>query len=204
MMNKTLSVCITGSIGCGKSLMGKVFTHLGIPVFCADDEAKALYKQPEIQESVKEMFGETIFKDNVLQAKILSEIVFNDKNKLKQLNSFLHPKVQQQYKDFLSYYTKKEKPYVIMESAIVFEIEWENLFDKIICVDTPQELTILRAMERDKVSREQILQRLSNQKPMEYKRSHSDYIINNDNVELVLPQILKIDQELKTISYNKQ
>ena len=87
-----------------------------------------------------------------------------------------------------------------MESAIIFESKWEKYFDKLICINTPQNLVIQRAMQRDNASKQEIMQRINNQLSVEYKISNSDYVILNDDLALVLPQVINIDKQLKTLS----
>ena len=190
---KTLSIGLTGGIGCGKTLIAKVFSHLNVPIFNADNEAKLLYQDDEIKEQLKTMFSEDIFVGDVLNTKKLSE-------KLQQLSDFIHPLVQKRYQSFLNKNTVLNVPYVIMESAIIFESKWEKYFDKLICINTPQNLVIQRAMQRDNASKQEIMQRINNQLSVEYKISNSDYVILNDDLALVLPQVINIDKQLKTLS----
>lgn len=197
---KTLSIGLTGGIGCGKTLIAKVFSHLNVPIFNADNEAKLLYQDDEIKEQLKTMFSEDIFIADVLNTKKLSQIVFSNKEKLQQLSDFIHPLVQKRYQSFLNKNTVLNVPYVIMESAIIFESKWEKYFDKLICINTPQNLVIQRAMQRDNASKQEIMQRINNQLSVEYKISNSNYVILNDDLALVLPQVINIDKQLKTLS----
>lgn len=197
---KTLSIGLTGGIGCGKTLIAKVFSHLNVPIFNADNEAKLLYQDDEIKEQLKTMFSEDIFVGDVLNTKKLSQIVFSNKEKLQQLSDFIHPLVQKRYQSFLNKNTVLNVPYVIMESAIIFESKWEKYFDKLICINTPQNLVIQRAMQRDNASKQEIMQRINNQLSVEYKISNSNYVILNDDLALVLPQVINIDKQLKTLS----
>ena len=197
---KTLSIGLTGGIGCGKTLIAKVFSHLNVPIFNADNEAKLLYQEDEIKEQLKTMFSEDIFVGDVLNTKKLSQIVFSNKEKLQQLSDFIHPLVQKRYQSFLNKNTVLNVPYVIMESAIIFESKWEKYFDKLICINTPQNLVIQRAMQRDNASKQEIMQRINNQLSVEYKISNSNYVILNDDLALVLPQVINIDKQLKTLS----
>lgn len=197
---KTLSIGLTGGIGCGKTLIAKVFSHFNVPIFNADNEAKLLYQDDEIKEQLKTMFSEDIFIGDVLNTKKLSQIVFSNKEKLQQLSDFIHPLVQKRYQSFLNKNTVLNVPYVIMESAIIFESKWEKYFDKLICINTPQNLVIQRAMQRDNASKQEIMQRINNQLSVEYKISNSNYVILNDDLALVLPQVINIDKQLKTLS----
>ncbi len=194
---KTLSIGLTGSIGSGKTFISKVFSQMGIPVFNADKEAKKLYMIPQVQADLERMFSQKLFHKNILDKDKLSQIIFNDKNKLIQLNNYIHPLVKQEYEKFVCYNTTLHFPYVVTESAIIFESKWQNLFDKIICIDTPIELIIERTIKRDNSTKETVLKKLANQLPIKDKISLSDYRIINDNLALVLPQIIEIDKNIK-------
>ncbi|MBQ9311865.1 MAG: dephospho-CoA kinase [Bacteroidales bacterium] len=197
---KTLSIALTGGIGCGKTLISQVFSHLQVPVFNSDKVAKELYLRKDVLKDMQTLFGTEIVAEGVLDRGKLSEIVFNNREKLEQLNSYIHPKVEEEYMVWLKWQTEQNVPYVIMESAIIFEINWEKKFDKVICINTPERLVIQRTMLRDNATKQQIEKRMLNQISTKEKIEKSDYIVNNDDVQLVIPQILKIDNELKNLS----
>lgn len=197
---KTLSIGLTSGIGCGKTLISNVFSHLGVPVFNTDERAKDLYNREDVLKDMQAMFGTEIVENNKLNKQKLANIVFNNKEKLRQLNSYIHPKVKQEYKEWMSCQSRFCIPYVIMESALIFETNWQKMFDKIICINTPSNLAIERTIIRDNTTKEQVLERIKNQLPLEQKIAESDYIINNDNIQLVLPQIIKIDKQIRILS----
>lgn len=197
---KTLSIGLTSGIGCGKTLISKVFSHLNVPVFNTDERAKDLYNRKDVLKDMQAMFGTEIVENNKLNKQKLANIVFNQKEKLQQLNNYIHPKVKQEYEAWIDYYSKLYTPYVIMETALIFEAKWQEMFDKIICINTPSNLAIERTILRDKATKEQVLDRIKNQLSLEEKIVGSDYIINNDNIQLVLPQIMKIDKEIRILS----
>lgn len=194
---KTLSIGLTGGIGSSKTLIAEVFTQMGVPVFNADMEAKQLYNKPNIQKDMEAMFSQKLFDNNKLDKNKLAQIIFNNKKQLQKLNLYIHPLVENEYKNFLNFHTIKHCPYVIMESAIIFESGWQENFDKIICVNTPQELMIKRTMLRDNTDKEIVLRKIANQIPIKDKVYMSDYVINNDDLTLVLPQIIEIDKQIK-------
>ena len=109
---------LTAGIGCGKSLIARVFENLGISVFYSDKEAKRLYDNPLFLQEIVKRFGESVIENGEFQARRLADIVFNDKNKLQELNELIHPKV---FEIFDQWSEKQKSPYVIMESAILFE-----------------------------------------------------------------------------------
>ncbi|MFA6201105.1 MAG: dephospho-CoA kinase [Bacteroidales bacterium] len=187
------NIALTGSIGSGKTLVCSVFEHLNIPVFIADIQAKECYKDNLFLKEIAQEFGDVIIKDNVLDKKELSKIVFTDKEKLKKLNSMVHPKVLEK---FLQWRKFQSAPYVVFESAILFEISWEKKFDKVICINTPKDIAIERVMIRDNVSRQEVENRMNNQLSIEEKCKRSDFVIFHDNKTMLLPQILEIHKQL--------
>ena len=187
------SVGLTSGIGCGKTLIAKVFTIFGIPVFNSDIQAKELYKDSVFLQQIVHTFGNTIIENGKFIPQRLADIVFNDSQALKTLNALIHPKVLELYKLWQSQQTS---PYTILESAIIFESNWQNHFNKIINITSPLEIVIERVKHRDKISEEQILQRINNQLPTEEKEKLSDYNIFHDNKTMLLPQIIAIHNDI--------
>lgn len=190
------NIALTGCIGSGKSLVCNVFEHLGIPVFISDQRAKDCYKDSSFLQQIEQVFGDEVVKDDNLNKEILAQIVFSDKEKLEKLNSMIHPRV---FDFFLNWREKQTSPYVVVESAILFESGWEKSFDKVICINTPLEVAIQRVMFRDSVTRQQVISRMNNQMPLEEKIKQSDYIIFHDNKTMILPQILEIHKQILSI-----
>lgn len=187
------SVGLTSGIGCGKTLIAKVFTTFGIPVFNSDIQAKELYKDSVFLQQIVHTFGNTIIENGKFVPQRLADIVFNDSQALKTLNALIHPKVLERYKLWQS---KQTSPYTILESAIIFESNWQNHFNKIINITSPLEIVIERVKFRDKISEDQILQRINNQLPTEEKEKLSDYNIFHDNKTMLLPQIIAIHNDI--------
>ena len=187
------SVGLTSGIGCGKTLIAKVFTTFGIPVFNSDQQAKELYKDSVFLQQIVHTFGNTIIENGKFIPQRLADIVFNDRQALETLNALIHPKVLERYKLWQSQQTS---PYTILESAIIFESNWQNHFNKIINITSPLEIVIERVKLRDKISEDQILQRINNQLPVEEKEKLSDYNIFHDNKTMLLPQIIEIHNDI--------
>lgn len=187
------SVGLTSGIGCGKTLIAKVFTTFGIPVFNSDIQAKELYKDSVFLQQIVHTFGNTIIENGKFIPQRLADIVFNDRQALETLNALIHPKVLERYKLWQSQQTS---PYTILESAIIFESNWQNHFNKIINITSPLEIVIERVKLRDKISEDQILQRINNQLPVEEKEKLSDYNIFHDNKTMLLPQIIAIHNDI--------
>lgn len=191
-----IKVGLTGGIGAGKSMVCNIFSKLGIPVYVADTEAKLLMNtNPAIRQQLLALFGKNIYLENdVLDRKKLSEIIFNDKIALAKVNAIVHPIVR---KHFDKWADLQKSAYVIQEAAILFESGQNIHFDKIILLTAPYEVKIERVMKRDNVSREKVIERMNNQLTDEEKILKSDYIINNDNISMVLPQVLDINKKLQ-------
>lgn len=191
-----IKVGLTGGIGAGKSMVCNIFSKLGIPVYVADTEAKLLMNtNPAIRQQLLALFGKNIYLENdVLDRKKLSEIIFNDKIALAKVNAIVHPIVR---KHFDKWADLQKSAYVIQEAAILFESGQNAHFDKIILLTAPYEVKIERVMKRDNVSREKVIERMNNQLTDEEKILKSDFIINNDNISMVLPQVLDINKKLQ-------
>ena len=185
---------ITGGIGSGKTYVTEVFQSLGIPVFYADIHAKKLMISSEkLIKLLKEEFGNDIYENAELDTEKLASIVFSNSDRLQKLNSLVHPIVK---KEFNNWCKKQTSSYVIKEAAILFESKSHLGLDAIICVSAPLELRMKRLFKRDNSSEKEIKKRIENQISQEEKEKLSDYIIVNDEKELLLPKIIKIHKEL--------
>ncbi len=188
-------VGLTGGIGSGKTTVAKVFEILKVPVYYADKEAKRLMQEDEeLRTAIQKAFGENVYKNGVLDRKQLAGIVFNDSNALEKLNALVHPVVR---RDFSTWAEAQNSPYVIEESAILFETGLYKDFDEIISVICPKEERVERLLKRDKATKEQIEARMSAQIGDRERLEKSDYILQNGKDDLLLPQIIEIDKILR-------
>lgn len=190
-------VGLTGGIGSGKTTVAKMLaTFDNVVVYFADDEAKKLMNtSKQIKERLIEEFSEEVYNsEGLLNRPFLAGIVFSDKEKLKTLNSIVHPVVHQHLQDFLK--THKDKDYILYENAILFENGSSKLCDKIITVTAPEELRIDRVMKRDNVSYEEVKNRIKNQWTDEKKTIQSHYLVHNLNITVVNEQIKNIHNKL--------
>ncbi|TVQ88694.1 MAG: dephospho-CoA kinase [Bacteroidetes bacterium] len=194
-----LKVALTGNIGSGKTLICRFFEILGIPVFYADAEAKKLYENKNILLKVKQEFGDQILtSQGNLDKTLLAEKIFTNKENLKKINRIIHPEVFKIFEEWIN--NQKNKPYVIQEAAILFETGGYKRFDKTILVYAPYETLVERVMKRDGLKRQEVLNRLHNQMDQEQKKQLADYLLLNDNSQLLIPQILKLHQQLTELS----
>jgi len=189
-----LKVGITGGIGSGKTIVCQVFHTLGIPVFYADDSARYLMNNDAtLIHDIKAIFGDQIYVEDKLNRQKLSGIVFRDPAKLQQLNAIVHPATVQYAKDWMEH---QQTPYAIKEAAIFFESGTYVDMDIMIGVSAPLELRIQRAVTRANTSRQDILDRISKQMDEDEKMKRCDYVIINDEVQPVIPQVLNLHQIL--------
>lgn len=188
---------ITGCIGSGKSLVCKIFETYGIPVFDADRETKKLYiSNAELKAELIHHFGENVYTaEQMLDRKYLAQIVFNDPEKLKLLNSIVHPYTKMQSNNWFK--EQQGAPFALKEAALLFESQANEGLDHVICVVAPEEVRIQRVITRDQVAREEVLKRMQSQWTQEQKQTKSDFIIHNDGIAELLPQVDAIYNELK-------
>jgi len=189
-------VGITGGMGSGKSTVCQVFSRLGVPVYEADVAAHQIYEtHPELVEWIsKEISSDAVDKSGKINRKKLGEVVFADEKKLRLLNAQVHPRVKNDFDDWKS--KQKGMSYVLKEAAILFESGANEGCDKVITVEAPQELRIARIVERDRKSKAEILRIMEKQMSEEERASRADYVIVNDEKQMVLPQVLKIHAAL--------
>lgn len=186
----TKIIGLTGGIGSGKTTIAKHIKSLGIPIYIADDEAKKILMLPETLKSLKLVFGNTIFDNETLNKNKLANIVFSNPEMLKQLNKIIHPAVKRDFDNWLI--ANKNQPLVIKEAAILFESGSYRDCDAVITIVTTLNSRIQRVMERDKTSYEAVLSRINNQWTDEMRIEKSDYVIENEDINLAFLQTEKI------------
>lgn len=189
-----LKIGVTGGIGSGKTTVAKVFQAFGIPVFMADVEAKRLMQEDEgLKNAIKSAFGNSIYQDGKLDKQAMAALIFNDEGALDKINSLVHPAVQLAFEKWCS---KQSAKYVLKEAAILFESGADKGLDLVICVSAPDELRIQRVKARDGVTESQVEERMAKQWAKTKKIELSDYHIVNDELQLLLPQIIKVHQDI--------
>ena len=186
---------LTGGIGVGKTYVSKIFQKMGIPIFNADEQAKkCMVDDANLKAAVQLAFGENMYLKGVLQKDALAKIVFNNTEALAELNALVHPIVKQKFEDWCSL---QSTSMVIKEAAILFESDAHLGLDSVVCVSAPENLRIERVQKRDGSSVEQIQSRMSKQMPQTEKEELADFLIVNDQVQLLLPQVLAIIKEME-------
>ena len=185
---------LTGGIGSGKSTVLELFKILGVKTYSADESAKKLVNtDPYLINLIKSSFGDNIYDKGILNSRKLSKIVFEDTEKLKLLNSIIHPAVAKDFKLFLN---SNNEDYIVKEAAIIFETKSENSYDKIIFIQAPLEIRIERVINRDNISREEVMKRINNQIDENLIIDKCDYVIRNENKEDLEDKVLSIHHDL--------
>lgn len=186
---------MTGGIGSGKSTVAKIFESIGIPVYYADKEAKRLMnKSQSLKHDIKQLLSnEAYHKNGRLNRKYIAARVFKDKALLQRLNGLVHPAVRD---DFESWAKQQDSPYVLEESALIFEINGQSYFDATILVITDKETRIERVIKRDKTNRKSVIDRMNNQLSDEIKIPLADHIVSNNGDISLIKQVLHIHKQL--------
>ena len=180
-MSKKLKIGITGGIGSGKSIISDFIESEGFTVLRADPIAKDLMQNDEsIKNRLIKTFGEQSYFNGKLNAKFLAENVFYDKAKLEKITSIIHPPTLK-FLDNKSNEILKKKDLVFIESALVYEAKFTDMFDYVILVYADEKTRIDRTLQRDKIPAEQIKRRMQFQLPDENKKDNADFVIENNS-----------------------
>lgn len=132
------------------------------------------------------LFGKELYTADGLDKRRLASHIFGNPERLGQVNAIIHPEVN---RHFLAWVERLNTPVCAIESAILFESGFNRIVDTTLMVYAPMEIRIGRILERDSVSREEIIRRIESQLPDEMKKEKSDYVIFNDGEQALLPQI---------------
>jgi dephospho-CoA kinase len=190
----SLRIGITGGIGSGKSIVCKIFALLGAPTYDADTRARSLMTDDQVLvDQIKEKFGnQSYYADHSLNRQYLSKEVFNDPEKLREMNELVHPRVALDSEKWMN--ENDHSPYIVKEAALLFESGAHKVLDKIIVVSAPEALRLQRVINRDKRRTEEVLKIIRNQWPEEEKINLADFVIVNDEAHLIIPQVLKLHE----------
>lgn len=194
-------VGLTGGIGSGKSTVAQMFRELEVPVYDSDEEAKTLMaSSKEVKEAIAALLGKKAYKEGLLDRAYIADKVFKDPELLQQLNAIVHPAVRAH---FLEWAQKKSVPYVIQETALIFENRAQNNYDFTILVTAPKDIRLRRVMERDGATEQQILQRMENQLEDEEKINLADFCIENVELETTAQKVKQLHTKLLALSAPK-
>ncbi|MBI2279943.1 MAG: dephospho-CoA kinase [Bacteroidetes bacterium] len=196
--NKPLLVGLTGGIGSGKSTVAKIFNALGVKVYNSDIEAKKIVNaDAETIGLIKQKFGADIYTIDGLDTKKMAQLVFNNKTALEELNAIVHPRVKKHFNNWVKQHQTDKV--LIKEAAILIESGAYKGLNKIVLVSAPEELKIKRVSARDGSSENDIRKKMATQLRDSEKEKYADYVIINNEKDLVIPQVLNIYNELNKI-----
>jgi len=193
---------ITGGIGSGKTTVCRIFKVLGVPIFVADTVAKELmHSDPAIRDVINAIAEKDLYPSGELDRKELARIIFNRPELLYRVNAVVHPAVLQMFDMWAG---QSDAPYVIMEAAILFEAKADVHLDRIVTISAPVEERIARVMSRNDLSREEVIERINNQLEDDEREDQSYYVINNADNEMIIPEILKIHDDMHRLAGRKR
>jgi dephospho-CoA kinase len=182
-----IKIGLTGGIGSGKSVVSALLEMQGVPVYVADTESKRLTNSSlRIRSRLVALLGEAVYTGGEIDRKRLADSIFNNPERLKQVNAIIHPEVS---RHFLAWVAVQTAAICAIETAILFESGFNQAVDFPVMVYAPLELRIERAMARDGATRDEIIRRINNQLPDELKKNHTPYIIYNDGRHALIPQV---------------
>lgn len=192
-----ITIGLTGGIGCGKSYVSRIMATRGIPVYDSDSHARTLTSTDSwIREQLIHLVGGRLYEGGQFHKEILAEFIFGNPSNLTAVNSIIHPRVKA---DFTAWKESRAcNEFLAFESAILFESGMDDCVDYVVAVHAPLELRIERCLMRASSSRESILKRMESQMPQEEKCNRADYVLINDNVIPLEPQIDEILTNCKT------
>jgi len=188
---------LTGGIGAGKSTVAGLFRHLDVPVFESDTVARQIMsKDPEVRHYLTKWFGDPVWDEqqNALNRDQLAAIIFTQPEALQRVNNLVHPLVREAFNEWAI--RQQNKPYVLHEAAILFETGFYRQFDYMLLVTASTETRIKRLLQRGGLDEAEIRLRMQQQWSDEQKRPLADYIIHNDGEEFLIPQVIRIHQQL--------
>ena len=191
---------LTGGIGSGKTVIANIFEKDGFPVYFADLESKKITASSmQVREKLAGKFGESLYEGGALDKKLLASLIFDNKENFDFVNSVIHPFVFEDFQLWADKQVDAVSP-IVVESAILFESGFNKYVDFVVNVSAPESVRVQRVLERDDLSREEILSRMRNQLADEEREQLADYTIINDGCLALLPQVKELVKKLKVLS----
>lgn len=199
-----VTIGLTGGIGCGKSYVAGKMQLRGIPVYDSDYRAKLLTStDPVLKLELTRLVGPTLYCPcgcGIMQKDVLARFIFGNPENMAMVNGIIHPRVREDFRQWAA--GMKSKDFCILESAILLESGFDGEVDFKVCVDAPLELRIQRCVVRDDSTRESVMARIESQMDQAEKCRLSDFVIVNDNVQPLEPQIDALLDKCKEL-FNK-
>lgn len=197
-----IKVGLAGGIGSGKSTVARAFATVGVSVYNCDKAAHGLMESDlRIISALRGHFGDGLYSSaGQLDRKALAGIIFNDKAELAFVNSVVHPVVADDFVRWGERRARLGEPWVLCESAILFESGLANIMDKVIVAHLPLDVRVERTMARDGATRDKVMERIVNQASVDEVVRMADYVISPDDRHLIMPEILRIDSEMRILA----
>ncbi len=194
-----IRVGLSGGIGSGKTFIAEIFSHLGIPTYYSDERTKLLYQtNSELKSALIALFGHQVYlPSGIIDKDFLRQIIFNNTEKRESLNRLVHPFVITDFNEWCLQQTNV--PYILKESALLFETGLFQQLDKTILAVAPEDLKIKRLTKRDNLSPIEIKKKMVTQMQDTEKEKFADFVIINDEKKLILPQVITIHKQLLNI-----
>lgn len=191
-------VGLTGGIGSGKSTVARMFRELGVPVYDSDSEAKQLMTSSgKVREAIIGLLGETAYQGKELNRSFVAEKVFKNPELLQKLNAIVHPAVRNHFKEWAK---AQNAPYVVQETALIFENGSQDHYDHIILVTAPLDVRLNRVMERDGVEPKAVLERMKNQMDDADKVDLAHFCIENLDLETTKERVKELHTKLMAMA----
>ena len=188
-------VALSGLIGSGKTTVTEIFSTLGIPCYISDIKAKQLMVT-SLRDKIENLLGKEAFTNDRLNKQYISQHIFRNSFIRNELNNIVHPAVKD---DFMTWAESQKSEYVIMETALLYEARIDSIVDKIIVVTADIDTRIERVMKRDNASKELVISKINSQTSCKNLLDKADYVIRNDDRNLVITQVLEIDNNIKNL-----
>lgn len=194
-MAQKLIVGITGGIGSGKSVVSRLLNMLGYPVYDSDSKAKRLNDtDEEVKRALTLAFGSDLYENGLLNRPKLASLIFQSDSNRQLVNAIIHPAVK---RDFLRWAEAQDSDIVFLEAAILYESGFDAFMNKVVAVAAPEQVRIQRAMQRDNATEQQIVNRLRAQMSQDVLESKADFVVVNDGIQPLLPQIEALAVQLR-------
>lgn len=194
-MAQKLIVGITGGIGSGKSVVSRLLNMLGYSVYDSDSKAKRLNDtDEEVKRALTLAFGSDLYENGLLNRPKLASLIFQSDSNRQLVNAIIHPAVK---RDFLRWAEAQNSDIVFLEAAILYESGFDAFMNKVVAVAAPEQVRIQRAMQRDNATEQQIVNRLRAQMSQDVLESKADYVVVNDGIQPLLPQIEALAVQLR-------
>ena len=202
------NIGMTGGISSGKNQVAEIFNQLGFYTIDSDVSCRKVMEKGEpAYEKIVSFFGKDILDENgsILRKK-LGEIVFSNKEKLKKLESIVHPAIMQyEKKERSKIYGKNDKAVVVTHAALIIENGSCNQYDALIVVTCSYDIQIARVMQRDNISEEKKKNIISHQMPNVERLKYADFIIDNSsNLDDLYKEVKRIHNLITQINYGEK